>query len=626
MMDPDKYKHDRSRYERPTYPWRCGRGADWDKPCSSGPNPDGSCGGTSESAPATVGDRHECRRVAINGGPCTNGPLPDGSCSQQRPPCRPRRSLRRIRGLVSLFSAGAVIAIIALLLTISSDQGSATLIPLSPGPLTDQHAKFTGDLGCVACHESHGDIEGGWFDAALHDNDLTGQCLDCHTFGGPARLAHNTTFENGRDLGEFACVSCHTEHQGRDAEITGLTDTQCNSCHKVSVRSFAGNHPEFPGDFPHERRNSIQFDHVNHIGVHFTDARYTERAPASCTDCHAAEAAMAAVEPAGFAQNCVACHGEVMSSKPMVVLSLPELTEYGYDVDEIQELCGPIEDMDSIEEYETISYDEMTPIGAYLLGVPLDDADEYGEAMQELVLAMAENGASPLAELLEERTDNGAALLAGLNPEVVKRTACAWASNLEYESPEEAEFGGWYGDYLELSYRPQGHADPVARAWIDFSIAAVAEAEDDEDYERAQEVRWQLLDAKTGVGACMKCHAVSQTGEDEDALAVEWTYHEGEAASHTIYAHGPHLSILSAEGADLAASETGCQTCHKFNVEAPYREAFQDSDPHHFESNFLPITKETCASCHAKGEVRQECQLCHVYHTKPGFKLTESQE
>ena len=39
--DSDRFKHDRSSYERPSGRFRCGRESRWNKPCHSGPGPDG---------------------------------------------------------------------------------------------------------------------------------------------------------------------------------------------------------------------------------------------------------------------------------------------------------------------------------------------------------------------------------------------------------------------------------------------------------------------------------------------------------------------------------------------------------------------------------------------------------
>ncbi len=621
MRDPEAFRHDRSTYERPTYKFRCGRAAEWKKPCWQGPGPDGTCGGTAECTPARIGDRFECRRPAIAGGPCADGPNSDGSCCRQHPPCRPRRTLRRVRGLISILAFTATAALIAMFLTLAPDS-KARLVPLNPGPLTDSHAKFTSDQGCVACHEPHDAPASGWFAAAFVDSDVTGRCLSCHAFAGPERRAHNTVFADRPDLGAMACAACHREHEGEMADIAELTDAQCNSCHRVKMASFSKNHPPFSENFPHFRRTSVQFDHIRHLNI-FAQAR---EAPKTCTACHAVEGAGAEVRPMGFEETCAACHGDKIARREMVVLRLPEFEENLLDLDDVIEVCGPLPEwFEPEDEYEPISFDEeMTPIGAYLLGVPPDEPEEYGKPMQDLIFEMAEYGASPLEERIEDRAQDGDAgpLLAGLNPDAAKRTACAWAANLEYELPDEPTFGGWYGDEFELIYRPSGHADPVIRSWIEFAIAAAASAEDEEDLKRAIAMRDSLLDRESGPGACVWCHAVTQEGDDEGALIVEWRYSKDALSPHTVYRHGPHIGLLSAEGADMMEAGKGCQTCHLFNKEALYADAFDGNDPHDFESNFLPITKEVCAECHAKGEVRQECQLCHVYHKGAASKLT----
>ena len=68
MMDPERFNHDSSAYERPNYKFRCGRAAAWGKPCPNGPGADGSCGGIAACAlPRSAGvgggfghRRHHC--------------------------------------------------------------------------------------------------------------------------------------------------------------------------------------------------------------------------------------------------------------------------------------------------------------------------------------------------------------------------------------------------------------------------------------------------------------------------------------------------------------------------------------------------------------------------------------
>jgi hypothetical protein len=642
MMDPEKFKHDISRYERPNNKFRCGRGAEWGKPCEFGPYTTGRCGGTSECRPAKVGDRWECRRTAIAGGPCENGPNADGSCCNQHPPCQPRRTVRSLRGMLAIGAFAVVVGVIALMLTLGGD-GAARDSIIHAGALTGGHANFTSAKGCVSCHTAHDKDAGDWFLAAFSEEDMTGQCLDCHTFGGDPRLGHNAQFAAKAPATQ--CVMCHTEHKGEDADIKLLSDAQCSNCHKDEIDSFSANHPVFGADFPHDRRTSVQFDHNSHLSKHFVDQRFQERAPTDCTSCHTVDTAARAVEPAGFEETCASCHSPAIRERELVVLRLPEFSENLIDRQAVTEACGPtleswellkeqmteitdaVEAGDEVElpeaeeeEYEAVSLDEGDPVSAYLLGTVADDMDSYTEPMQEFIMRLVEEGPAPLAELVDERAGESVspAMLSGLNPELVKRVACAWAANLEYEAPAENELGGWHGDALELRYAPTGHGDSVVKAWISFALASTADEEAD-NADAVEAMQSAVLDRKEGAGACTKCHAVSE--DEAGARSAEWRYQASTARPYTTYSHGAHITLLNPQGINLMDPENGCRTCHKINQDAAYQSAFEQSDPHHFQSNFFPIKQETCAQCHSEGQVQQNCQLCHVYHANPGFDL-----
>ncbi|HIM44995.1 MAG TPA: hypothetical protein EYM34_01865, partial [Alphaproteobacteria bacterium] len=559
-MDPEKFKHDASRYERPTQKFRCGRAAAWGKPCEFGPRTSGRCGGMSECHPAKVGDRWECRRSAISGGPCQDGPGTDGACRHQHPPCQPKRTLRSLRGILAVSAFSLVVAIIALMLTVGGG-GEARDSIIQAGELTGGHANFTSAAGCVSCHTAHDEDAGDWFLAAFREEDMTGQCVDCHTFGGDPRLGHNASFASKAQATE--CVMCHTEHKGENANIKVMSDSQCNVCHEQQISNFSTNHPPFSAAFPHDRRTSVQFDHSSHLSKHFTDQRYQERAPANCTSCHEVDTAARAVAPASFEKTCATCHSETIRERELVVLRLPEFEENLIDRDAVTEACGPtleswellqenmaamteaIEAGDEVElaeeeeeeEYEAVSLEEGDPISAYLMGMTADDMESYSEPMQEFIMRLVEEGPAPLAELVDEHAGANVSpmLLSGLNTELVKRVACAWASNLEYEAPAENALGGWHAEALELRYAPVGHADSVARAWIGFALASSVD-EDDDNADNVEALHEVILDRKEGIGACTKCHAIS---ENEDGTSqAEWGYRPSQARPYTIYSHG----------------------------------------------------------------------------------------
>jgi len=623
MTDSFDFRFDRSNYERPTNKFVCGRATEWNTPCRGGPTVDGKCGGVSECAPFNNKGRWQCRRPAAAGGACDAGPEPDGTCGCSIPPCVPRRTQRQHRWRLSIAALGLVIAILATFTHLSNDNEifaeTLRIGALDAGPLTADHAGFTGSQGCKTCHSNHDAGPVKWLSAIFVKHDMTGECVQCHTFGGPSQTPHNAIFEPTKKVKKTECVMCHSEHQGEDADISGLKDEQCATCHEKSFTSFDKGHPRFTKMFPHFRRTSVKFDHATHLGRHFINKLVADKAPASCVSCHQATSDQRTVEPVGFDQACASCHVDQISKRNLIVLRLPEFDESSLDKEEVAEVCGPpTEEADEDEEYESVSGDEMSAVAAYLMGVAADDQDEYSEAFQELVMGMADDGTESLGEMVKGSGAgvNAGQLFAGLNPEAARQLACAWASNEEYELPSDAAFGGWYGDLLELMYRPSGHADPVIKAWIEFAVNA--NGSDDAAKDRAEQLRDTLLSAKNGPGACIKCHAVSRENEG-GPLHIEWKYHKDKAQSYRTYSHTRHLSLVNPQGVKLADPNQGCATCHKLNPKAEFKASFNDLDPHTFASNFNSMKKETCVQCHTESRVRQDCQLCHNYHKEPGF-------
>lgn len=570
------------------------------------------------------------------GGPCPEGPGPDGTCAQRRPPCAPHPTLRAVRGRFALLAFGLALAlVVALSSGVRIDSIGINMI--DPGPLFGAHAGFAPGGNCATCHTAHGAGSVAWLDAFLGGNDMSGQCITCHAFEGDPLLAHNRAFEQRPDLGPIACNQCHREHDGVGATLTRLTNEQCANCHSDGFATFPTDHPAFPAKFPHFQESAIKFDHVSHVKVHFEDPKVADRAPTSCADCHDVVSADNAVLPMGFAETCDGCHGTQIAQRDMVVLRLPVFDANGFDRDAVRDACGPtLDEIERLEEamaamaagkepaeqgaeeteYESVSSDEPTPVSSYLLEVAGDDTESYSTPMQDLVMAMAEEGTAPLASLVDDRLGEGMAakLFAGLNPDVAKRLACAWAANQEYELPADPEMGGWFGDYLELRYQPTGHADPVVKAWIETALLIAADGD-----ANAIALRDGVIDAKEGPGACIKCHAVTAAG-DAAALTVDWRFRAAVDRPYDHYSHRAHLSLVQAGSTAMESTSMGCRFCHRLDDNAPFAASFDDFDPSTFAANFKGIQAETCAQCHIEGEVRQDCQLCHRYHLPATFK------
>lgn len=403
-MDPARFSHDESQYERPGSKYRCGLAACWSKPCARGPNVDGSCGGVSECAPLFDGDEYQCRRPASAGGPCEDGPGPDGVCGIRRQPCVPRRSLRVIRGRVTLLAALIAIA------TISALTGNGTWPMLKqldlsdPGPISGAHARFTEQRGCVTCHQSRDRTGLAWLNEVFTGHDMSGACLECHTFDGPADRPHNTERTAMRGPATLECVACHTEHQGESFDIAHLSDQQCQTCHReeLTFSSFDEDHPEFGARFPYETPASIRFTHVLHLTKHFPSEGDKRPEAETCLSCHNIDHAGPNVPVFSFERMCADCHADEIGRKDLVVLTLPEFDEslvalteeeeraYDSEADtaallpvQILETCGAgFEDLDRLETLLKVrgsgqnrdngggfwiaSGDEPAPISAFL--------------------------------------------------------------------------------------------------------------------------------------------------------------------------------------------------------------------------------------------------------------------
>lgn len=614
-MDENKFNHDKSPYERPNFPYRCGRGALWRTPCNKGPKIDGSCGGTRDCEPFLKKGRWSCRREKRFGGSCQEGPGPNGECSWQRPPCAPRKTLRAIRGQISFLVVAAIIALLATSQALNPDGGGFVSIS-DAGPLSKSHGKFTETEGCSSCHSVYGQGPVGWIKAVFTQQDISVRCVSCHSFGGSDSMAHNNDLAKDREVRKTECIMCHREHSGQRMSTRLSTSEECNTCHKNKFESFSKGHPEFPEKYPYFNRNSIKFDHGSHLNKHFENPKFTEKAPTSCIGCHQVTLSDREVRPKAFEAICVDCHGSQIKKKDMVFLRLPEFMQDYIDRDALTQACNfPAQDK-AEEEFLSVSTEMPALVSAFLLNVPEDDPETYEQPLQELISAMAEESVLPVEDLINSQTETPMAdkLLNGMNPEVLKRAACSWGLNLEYEPPAEAKFGGWYADMLEVRYKPTGHRDSVAKSWVEFALAVSTNQEDDDKAARAIAMRDQVISAKEGVGGCVKCHAVSETTtiDGKKKLSIEWNYKKGNDRPHSNYSHTSHIEIMG--------NKNACSNCHILDTQADYMASFKSFDATKWSSNFSSIKKQTCVQCHTKSQINQDCQTCHIYHLNPGFK------
>lgn len=144
---------------------------------------------------------------------------------------------------------------------------------LMPGKVTAAHAKYEGK--CSSCHDRTNRAR----QPAL--------CLDCHK--DVARDVRERAGFHGRlaNIATGQCVACHSEHQGRDADITKLD----------------------PASFDH-RGTDFALEHA-HAGVECTACHRKGQpfraAPTLCGACHRADD----VHQRQLGEKCGACHSSV---------------------------------------------------------------------------------------------------------------------------------------------------------------------------------------------------------------------------------------------------------------------------------------------------------------------------
>lgn len=388
-------------YDRPNQPWVCGH-ACGGHGCQMGPDKHGHCQAGGECLPRRQGDRWHCTRSAELGGPCANGPLPNGGCSCVIPPCQPVRTLRAKRGLFCWAAVGVTLG--ALLFALGGRNPDRWL---NPGPLTSVHA--TSEARCSDCHSiAETSAKSGMGRIIANHPVASSNCLQCHELGSQPLLPHGLTEKqlseaSGRREGQnsvgtpllvslarslhtpalgIECTACHTEHQGRMADIRSIDDRQCQVCHESTFKGFPDGHPEF-GDYPYARRTRIIFDHASHLQKHFQEPASQSKAPASCLDCHVPGDAKGKMLVKGFEQSCASCHASQIEgegragAKGIAFFRVPGLDaaglrDAGYSVGQWPEFAeGPINpflrlllsaDHEAAADFKTLEKVDLTDI------------------------------------------------------------------------------------------------------------------------------------------------------------------------------------------------------------------------------------------------------------------------
>ncbi|TWT87473.1 hypothetical protein Mal64_30120 [Pseudobythopirellula maris] len=681
------------RYDRPNEPWVCGLSEEG-RPCPVGPTRGGVCPALAECVPVRQGDRWVCNRSTHRGGPCDGaggggGPSPEGACCRVAT-CKPKRSLRTVRGRWSL--GAAAFALGAVLMLLGTAQRNELV---APGPLTSHHAQIVGRENwadrCAACHPAgasgalgvvgraalgHGVIEpGGPTQSAL--------CLKCHQgldAAGAAMLAHGLPAQSlpsskppvesdsvvnaslssapfagmtpsGAHGGEVACAVCHQEHHGADHNLARLTDARCQACHQERFESFASDHPDF-GVWPHGRRQRIAFNHASHQTKHHPSKSETF----DCRVCHTADATGDLTALAPFETSCASCHEasiDATSATGVALLALPmvddaALADAGRPLGLWPESAkGDFDgDMPALQKLLLASDPEarraLQLLGADFTFFDVDPGNEEQvaaaadlvDATRALVADLAEHGGEAVAQRVAALVSLPLGGTAGLRASRVpassplpnppqqgegilgegslapglprEMAALAWRLwNDDADAPHDppAAPGVWSIDRrgLALKYRPTGHADPMLRAWLD-TIAALPD-----EHAALRDAALAELAGPTSPGGCATCHSLEQ--RPGGRLALNWLGRDRttEPRGFTHFSHRPH--VVQPELED-------CTACHQVDAAAASATDYASLHPAQFVTQFAPLGKQACVSCHQPHLAGDSCTQCHHYHVE----------
>ncbi len=163
-----------------------------------------------------------------------------------------------------------------------------------------------------------------------------------------------------------------------------------------------------------------------------------------------------------------------------------------------------------------------------------------------------------------------------------------------------AEYGGWYGQDNEISYRPIGHKDKFLFAWLFLTGPQATKG----DTSPAASV-FNSLTTKDAQGSCTKCHSVDTLANNARVVNFSQASIETKQGRFTQFIHEPHFRNMD---------DSGCLTCHTLNKASAYSKSYEHGDPLKFASNFGAVKKDLCQSCHNTTMAKQDCTTCHTYH------------
>lgn len=139
-----------------------------------------------------------------------------------------------------------------------------------PGPVVKGHAKFESE--CSKCH------------SLFEKRGQNKLCLDCHK-----DIAKDMTQKKGfhshrKEIVNKKCKSCHTDHEGRDADIVQLVEETFD--HRLTDFPLKGGHRAIKCYDCHAPKKKYRDTPLDCYSCHKSDDPHFERLGKKCSNCH----------------------------------------------------------------------------------------------------------------------------------------------------------------------------------------------------------------------------------------------------------------------------------------------------------------------------------------------------
>ena len=141
---------------------------------------------------------------------------------------------------------------------------------LMPGKLSKAHIKQ--ETNCGNCHDRTNRVT------------QTSLCVDCHKDIAEDLRTHSHYHGRMRNAGAGECKACHTEHKGREADITQMSTVQFD--HALTEFSLEGAHAGLECGSCHKRAEPWRKAELTCLACHKRDDVHRGQFTKTCGDCH----------------------------------------------------------------------------------------------------------------------------------------------------------------------------------------------------------------------------------------------------------------------------------------------------------------------------------------------------